>query len=528
MSEPSKETRKVVKDYKANVEFLKAQLATGTSFDSHAREYEFGGKKMCFVFIDGLIKDTVFLDITRTLSLLHRSELVPGTLDKLLETYISYLQTEAADDMDKVITGVLSGKVAVVVEGESSIIIVEARNYPARMPEEPDLERVVRGPRDGFTETVLFNTALIRRRIRDPKLRMAMVTIGRRSKTDVCLAYIEDIANPDLVSEIKKRIQDADIDGIPMAEKSLEELITKDNPWSPFPQVRYTERPDVAAVHLLEGHVLIMADTSPSIMIAPTTFWHHLQHAEEYRQAPLIGAYVRWVRTFAIFMSLFLVPMYMLISLEPSLLPKSLHWLGPAKVGKVPLILQFFTAEVGIDMVRIAAIHTPTPLATALGLIAAIMIGQVSISIGLFSPEVVMYMAFATVGTFATPSYEMGMALRIWRLVFLALVGLFRLPGLIVGFLFMFAFLVRSKSFGVPYMWPLLPFNWAALKAVFLRYPVTVQNSRPSFLKPGDATRQPPASRQPRESRPVGRTIPMPARKPWFKKSKEEDKEKEK
>lgn len=504
MVQASKEVRRVSRDFNENVEFLKAQLGADTSFDSHAREYEFGGKKMYFFFIDGLIKDTVYLDMTRTMATLDRRDLAQGTLRKLIETYLSYVQAEVAEDMDKVITGVLAGKVAVVVEGEESIIILQARNYPARSPEEPDLEKVVRGSRDGFTETIIFNTALIRRRIRDPKLRMAMVSTGRRSKSDICISYIEDVADPLLVKEIKERIQSVEIDGIPMAEKSIEELITKDNPWNPFPQVRYTERPDVAAAHLLEGHILIMVDTSPSIMIAPTTFFHHVQHAEEYRQAPVVGAYIRWVRFFAIVSSLVLLPAYLLVSLEPSLLPKALSFIGPAKVGKIPLVLQFLLAEVGLDMVRMAAIHTPSPLATALGLIAAFMIGDVAIRIGMFAPEVIMYLAFAAVGTFATPSYELGMALRLWRLLLVVLVAVFRLPGLIVGLLALFVFLAGTKSFGIPYLWPVIPFNWKALKAILVRYPVPVQNSRPGILKPIDSDRQP------------GGSIPIPSRKPHF------------
>lgn len=505
MVQASKEVRKVSRDFNENVEFLKAQLGADSSFDSHAREYEFAGKKMYFFFIDGLIKDTVYLDMTRTMSRLERGDLKLATLKKLIETYLSYLQAEVNEDMDKVITGVLSGKVAVVVEGEQSVIMLEARNYPARNPEEPDLERVVRGSRDGFTETIIYNTALIRRRIRDPKLRMTMVSAGRRSKSDICIAYIEDVANPKLVKEIKERIQNIKIDGIPMAEKSVEELITKDNPWNPFPQVRYTERPDVAASHLLEGHILIMVDTSPSIMIAPTTIFHHIQHAEESRQAPLVGTYIRWIRFFAIFSSLILLPAYLLITLEPHLLPPALSFLGPVKIGKVPIIAQFLIAEVGLDMLRLAAIHTPTPLATALGLIAAFMIGDVAIRIGLFAPEVIMYMAFAAVGTFATPSYELGMALRLWRLLFVVLVAVLGLPGLILGILLLFAFLATNKSFGVPYFWPLIPFNWNALKSILIRYPITSQNTRPGILLPIDKDRQP------------GGYIPVPSRKPTFR-----------
>jgi len=491
MVEANEKNIKVSKNFEENVAFLERELASNISFDSHSRPYKFGGKRMQFFFIDGLIDSNIFLLLTKTLALVEREDLVPMTMEKLLKTYLTHVQANFADTMDKVIPAVLAGLVAVVVEGEEKILLIEARKYPARGPEEPDLERVVRGSRDGFTETFVFNSALIRRRIRDPKLRVERLTAGKRSKSDVGIIYIEDVANAGLVDEIKGRIENISIDGLPMAEKSLEELITKGSKWNPFPQVRYTERPDVAASHLLEGHVIVMMDTSPSMMICPTTFFHHVQHAEEYRQAPMVGAYIRWVRFFAIMASLLILPAWLLVSLEPQLLPKSLEFIGPAKVGKVPLILQFIIAEIGLDMLRMAAIHTPSPLTTALGLIAAFMIGDVAINVGLFAPETIMYLALAAVGTFATPSYEMGMALRLWRLLLVILVSIARLPGLLIGLAGLFVVLATYKSFGVPYLWPLIPFNWKAMKAILVRYPVPIQNSRPSILKPVDPRRQP-------------------------------------
>lgn len=499
----------ITKKFEHNVQLLEQELAVGTNFDVISRPYEFGGKKLNFFFCDGLINSNIFLLITKTLAAVHREDLAIHSFDKLVETYMTHVQTSIETDLHKIIDSVLAGRVAVVVENEARVILIEARSYPARGPEEPDLERVVRGSRDGFVETIIHNTALIRRRIRDPKLRTEMLSSGTRSKSDICVCYIEGIANSGLVEEIKGRINNIKIDGLPMAEKSVEELIAKGSQWNPFPQVRYTERPDVAAAHLLEGHVLIIVDTSPSIMIAPTTFFHHVQHAEEYRQAPLVGAYIRWVRFFAIISSLVILPMWLLVALEPGLLPKSLQFIGPAKIGKIPLVGQFVLAELGLDMLRMAAIHTPSPLTTALGLIAAFMIGDVAIKIGLFAPETIMYLAFAAVGTFATPSYEMGMALRLWRLLLVILVGAFRLPGLIGGLAALFILLATYKSFGVPYLWPLIPFNWKAFKAILVRYPVPITNSRPSILKPADRSRQPKGHS----------TVLSPARKPLDKRT---------
>jgi stage V sporulation protein AF len=376
---------------------------------------------------------------------------------------------------------------------------MDARTYPSRQPEEPDLEKVVRGSRDGFVETLVDNTSLIRRRIRDPRLRMEAMQAGVRSKTDVVICYIKDVANPQLVENVRKNLQRIRIDGLPMAEKAVEELISPGSYWNPFPKVRYTERPDVAAVHLLEGHVLVLVDTSPSVMITPVTYWHHLQHAEEFRQNPTTGLYIRWLRFFGVAMSIFLLPLWLLAVLHPELLPPWLKFIGPQKTGHVPLFIQFVLAELSIDMVRMATIHTPTALASGISIVAALLLGQVAVQVGLFSAEVVMYVAVAMIGTFLTPSFELGWANRLVRLFLLVAVAAFGLPGFLAGTAAVVVYLVMTRSFGVPYLWPLIPFNWGGLKGVLLRTPVSMTNLRPSILKTREQIRQ---------------AVPEPARKP--------------
>lgn len=490
MAETMDPIHEISKKYSENIGILKEQLGIGTSYDVALREFEIGGKKAALIFIDGLINDFPFVEIMQNFTCLDREDIVPDTLHKLIDRYVTYVKVLPTDKLEDVITKVLSGFVVLIVDGMPEAILIEARKYPARGPEEPDIERVTRGSRDGFTETILWNTALIRRRLRDPKLRTEMLTAGTRSKTDICVVYIEDIANPDLVKTIKKRIKDIKIDGLPMAEKSVEEYLTMGS-WNPLPQVRYTERPDVAAIHLLEGHVLVIVDTSPSVIIAPATYFHHLQHAEEYRQNTTVGAYLRWVRFAGVAVSIFILPLWYLFATHPQLLPASLKYIGPAKMAKVPLIVQFVIAEVGLDMLRMSAIHTPTPLATALGLIAAFMLGDVAIKVGLFNPEVILYMAIAAVGTFATPSYELGMVNRLFRFGLLIMTGLLGLPGFLAGLAGIFLLMVFTKPFGIPYLWPLIPLNLRALKSVLLRSPVPLENTRPSVLKPQDRSRQP-------------------------------------
>jgi stage V sporulation protein AF len=480
--------KKVSTNFEENVSFLKETLGIGKSFDVIKKDAIYADKKMAFFFVDGFVKDDILLFIMRVLESLDSADLQDHTLEKLVKIYIPYVEVETTDDLIKAADMVLAGPTALVVDGMNKIILIDARTYPARNPEEPDIERVVRGSRDGFVETLVFNTALIRRRIRDRTLRMEYLQVGRRSKTDVVISYIEDIADPDMVEQLKNSLSKIDTDGIPMAEKTIEEYISGRH-WNPFPTVRYTERPDTAASHLYEGHVCIIVDGSPSVTITPATYWHHLQHAEEYRNKPLVGAYLRMVRYLAVWVSLFLLPLWYLFAIDPSLLPDKLSFIGPNENGQIPLFLQFLMVELGIDMLRMAAIHTPSSLATALGLVAALMIGQIAVEVGLLTNEVILYLSIVALGTFATPSYEMSLANRLVRILLLVLTAAFHTYGFVIGILLLLLLLINMKSFGVPYLWPFIPFNFRAFLGVLIRSPIPLKNRRPRILNPRDPDR---------------------------------------
>ena len=486
------------------MEYLNDVLGYGKSFDIILRRFNVAGKDIAMYFVNGFVKDEVMSLILRNLDELRRGEVTPNSLKKLFHEHVNHIQVEAVDSLEKVIDGVLSGPLAMLIDGEEQALVIDLRQYPSRAPQEPDLEKVVRGSRDGFVETLVQNCLLIRRRLRDPRLRNEVMQVGTRSKTDVVISYISDIANPDLVQKVKDNLQKVKIDGIPMAEKAVEELIEPGKYGNLFPKVRFTERPDVAAAHLLEGRILVMVDTSPSIIITPCTLWDHFQAAEEYRQGPPVGIYVRWVRYAGLAIALFLLPLWFLAAIQPELLPPALQFIGPNKPGKIPLIGQFVLAELAIDMIRLATIHTPSALATATGIIAALLVGDMAVTVGLFNSEVVMYTAIAAVATFLIPSYEMSWAVRIVRLFLLLITAAFRLPGLIVGALLVLVYLMRTRSLGVPYLWPLIPFNAKEMLAVLIRTPVAVRNIRPAIFHPLNKVRQ---------------ATPEPARKPDKKKT---------
>jgi stage V sporulation protein AF len=478
----------VTGQFEENINYLHRELGVEKSFDVIQLDLVYAGRKMAMFFIDGFAKDDILHYLMKLLSELEPEQLDPDPLFKLMKTHIPYVEVDTENNLDKVIDSVLSGPTALLVEGISEAIIIDARTYPVRGPEEPDLERVTRGARDGFVETIIFNTALTRRRVRDRTLRMEYMQIGRRSKTDICLSYIEDIADPDMVSQIKNSLKKIDTDGLPMGEKTIEEYLVGQH-WNPYPLVRYTERPDTAAVHLYEGHILVYTDGTPSVLITPTTFWHHLQHVEEYRQKPLVGAYLRLVRFLAVFLSIFALPIWYVAAVNPDILPQALEFVGPEEIGAIPLILQLFIIEIGLDILRMATIHIPSSLGTALGLVAAILIGQVAVEVGIFTNEVILYLSIAALGSFATPSYELSLANRLVRLVLLLLAAFFSWPGVMVGTVLWIVMLTRLKSFHIPYLWPFIPFSYRAFRDVLLRSPIPLKNRRPSILRPKDPDR---------------------------------------
>ncbi|MDO9535921.1 MAG: spore germination protein [Bacillota bacterium] len=477
-----------------NIEYSRTKLGIDVSFDVLIREFKVGRKKAAFIFIDGFTNSELMTLIMQTLMSAKQDDIVPNTFEKITSRFLPFGDVSSEDDLDMALDQVLAGPLAFFIDGEDKVILIDIREYPARQPEEPDIEKVTRGSRDGFVETLIFNVTLIRRRLRDPNLRVEAITIGSRSLTDVALVYIEDIVNPEILERIRGRLLKIDVDGLPMAEKSVEEFITEGF-WNPFPEVRYTERPDVTAVHLLEGHVCIIVDTSPSVMIAPVTYFHHIQHAEEFRHNPIVGMYIRWVRLLGLFISVLLIPIWLLLAEYQEMLPEVIQFIGPKDDFTVPLFLQFIIANIGLDLIRMASIHVPSPLATALGLVAALLIGDIAITVGLFVPEVLLYVGLVAIGIFSTPSWELSMANRLVHLFLLLVTGLFSIYGFVIGIIIVTVKLVLIRSFGVPYMWPLIPFNGSSLLNVLLRKPVPIKGFRPSFLRTEDTDTSPPGEK---------------------------------
>ena len=461
----------VEKNIDETQKILEDKLGFGKSFDVGQREIVVMERRIQLYYITGLVDSDLVVDLMTQLLLLNS---LPHPNDDVFQTIHNRLvhqQVTVTDKVNDICTSVLSGLVAIIVDKETQAFVVDVRSYPGRGPSEPDTEKTVRGSRDGYTENIIVNTALTRRRIRTGKLRNIILKVGDQSKTDVVLMYIEDIADQSMVDEVKHRIEQVKVDGLTMTDKELEEFITG-QVYNPYPLVRYTERPDVVAAHLYQGMIAIIVDTSPSVMIGPVTLFDHLTSVEEYRQTPAVGTFLRLIRYAGIIVSVFLMPTWLLFVLHPEYLPDFLNFIGPQEEGNIPIVLQVISGEIGMEFLRLASIHTPTAISSALGIVSAILIGQVAVDVGLFGPEILFYVAIGALGAFVTPSYELGLANKMFKLFIIVGTALLGLWGYIGTIVIGFIFLATMKSFGKPYLYPLIPFNFKALLKSVIRYPI--------------------------------------------------------
>jgi stage V sporulation protein AF len=471
-------------------QYMKENVGLGKSFDLGVRKLKILHKDVHFYYVNGLCDTSFIIEITEQLVEINDHEEDSSKLFDIVQNRLVHQSVNPIKSIDELVDEVLSGLMVVVVDGYDTGLVVDVRSYPGRIPMEPDTEKVIRGSRDGFVENIIINTAVTRRRIRDENLRFEIMRVSERGKTDIAIGYIDGIANSDLVDVIRQELQSIVIDGLPLADKTIEEFLLKQG-YNPYPLVRYTERADIAATHLLEGHVLIYVDTSPSVIITPTTIFHHMQHVEEYRQSPGVGTFVRWVRFLGILSSLFLLPLWFLFILEPHHLPERIAFIGPNELTNIPIVVQIFLADIGIEFLRMASIHTPTALSTAMGLVAAVLIGQIAIDVGLLVPEVILYIAVAAMGNFATPSYELSIANKLARLGLLIMVAIFHTPGLVIGITVYIILLTRIRSLNTPYLWPVIPFHPKAFLQILIRRAIPGSQIRPSIIHTPNRVRQP-------------------------------------
>ena len=472
-NENSKNEKKITGNLKEDMSYLNEKLQVDKNFDIVYRVIQIGGKEACFYFVDGFCKDELmqkllqyFLDI--------KAEEMPKDAHEMSKGFIPYVEVDLSDDYSRITHNLLSGVFVMLIDGYTQAILLDSRTYPARSVGEPDKDKVLRGSKDGFVETVIFNTALIRRRIRSTDLRVEMLNAGKTSNTDIAICYMDSRVDKKFLQQIKDRIAEIKVDALTMNQESLAECLYQSRWYNPFPKFKYSERPDTAAAQILEGNIVILVDNSPSAMIMPTSIFDVIEEADDYYFPPITGTYLRMTRFLIAILTYLMTPTFLLAMKYPEFIPESFQFIMIEDPINIPIIWQFLILELAIDGLRLAAVNTPNMLSTPLSVMAGIVLGEFAVKSGWFNSEIMLYMAFVAIANYTQANYELGYALKFMRIITLLLTSWFGLTGYIIGIIAdIFAILCNKTVSHQSYVYPLLPFNLRQLaKRLFrLRLP---------------------------------------------------------
>ncbi len=394
------------------------------------------------------------------------------------------------EQIPAILQAVMEGNSVVLIEGLNEAFLFGNRNVDKRSIDNPDTERVIRGPREGFIESLQSNLALLRYRLQTTDFRIKSMKVGRLTKTNVALCYIEGIADPRLVEEVKDRVAAIDIDNI--ADSGYLEQFIEDNHMSPFPQIQNTERPDKAVSAMLEGKVVLLSDGSPFALIAPAVFAQFFQTVEDYTERFIMGSLLRMLRVLALSFALFFPSFYVaIIAFNPELIPTDFAVaIASGRAGvPFPTIMEVLFMEIAMEVLREATVRLPQQVGGALSIVGVLIIGQAAVEAGFANPITVVVIALTTIGSFATPAYNAAIALRMLRFPLVILSGIFGLIGLMFGFILIMNHILSLKSFGIPYLTPIVPGNFQGMKDSLVRMPLWKMPKRPGQFHPRNQDR---------------------------------------
>lgn len=450
-------------------------------------------REAAVIFIDGMANSQVINDyILHSLTVESEQVDVKYEIDRWLEDRLLHVgETKSTEKMKDLVGAILAGDTVLFIDRCEKGFMLGTKGWDHRSVEEPNIEAVVRGSREGLTENIRTNSALIRRRLKDPDLRMLSYKLGDRTKTDVCVFYIKGIMDENTLKEVVNRIESINIDGV-LESGYIEEFI-EDSTWSPFPQVQGTERPDACAAHLLEGKAIIIVDGTPFALVVPAVFAQFYYSPEDYYSRFLIASLVRLVRVFSFIIALMLPALYIaFVSFHTEMIPSEFAIAIAAGRSTVPFpsLVEALLMELSVEILREASIRLPGPIGPTIGIVGALVIGEAAVSAGIVSPLMVIVVALTTIGSYANPSYTAAIAVRMLRFPLMGAAAVVGLYGVMLGLLIIILHLVKLKSFGVPYMSPLTPLKMSDTKDTLVRVPWKWMNKRPETFRPGDKERQ--------------------------------------
>lgn len=459
------------KNFESNKKLLKTSLRSDESFDIIERNIVLSSKPVVMFYIDGLVKDEI---MEKMMEFFYKNTTEEYLSDArtFASHCVPYVEVDVESDIDTIVKSVLSGIACIMADGFEQCIMLDMRTYPQRMTSEPQDDKVLRGSKDGFVETLIFNCALIRRRIRDTNFTTKALSAGKSSQTDIVVCYMDNKVDKKLLNRLVSKIKSLDVDSLSMNQQSLIEALYPKLWYNPFPKVKYTERPDVAAAVALKGNIVILVDNSPSALLLPTSIFDVLEEADDYYFPPVTGTYIRLARYLITTVSVLLTPVWLLALQNPDYVPRMFSFVVvPTDSLHIPIFWQLIIIEICIDGLRLAALNTPDTLSSSLGIIGAIAFSEFAVDAGWFSMESILYMAFVTLANYSQPSYELGYSLKFMRVLLLALTRLFNVWGFSAGVVLILVLLFTNKTLsGKSYMYPLYPLKPKALFKKIVRF----------------------------------------------------------
>lgn len=441
------------------------------NYDLVDRVFYIGGRPCHLYYVDGFINNDVLQKIMEYWQSLPGGCVDPiKDLQQFSDKLVPYGECYVLQDVDQAVRMMLSGPIAVFVQGLAGALLIDIRHYPTRGITEPENDKVLRGPRDGFCETVNFNTGMVRRRIRDTRLIFKAFSAGQTGKSDVVVGYMDGLADKKLVEEISRHIEKIDTRTMIINQQNLCELLLGKKSINPFPKAKSTERPDVVAHNLAEGRVVIFVDNFPGALILPTYLADFTQQADDFYFSPSVGWYIKTMRLLTGAVTLFVTPLWLCLAQYTGDIPRWLAFVRPEQMQGIPLLAQLLLMEFAIDGLRLASLNTPSPLASSMSIVGGLILGDFAVSAGIILPHTVFYMAFVSISTFSQPSLELGYAIKMFRMLFLVLAQLLGLWGVGAGTMFLLLVLIGTKTVsGHAYLYPFIPFDSKAAKKVFAR-----------------------------------------------------------
>lgn len=465
---------KLYKDIDKNYDLITSKLKLKKSFDLLKREILIGERKSYFFFVDGLIDDDFMEKIlSRCLSIKKEEINATKNTTNFINKFIAHIEVDKENEINKIISNILTGFVAILIDGFDEAIILDIHSYPHREIEEPTKEQSLKGSKDGFVETLTTNTALIRRRIHNENLIFESLNIGNKSKTKVVIGYLDGLAYPDEIKLIKDKLNSINVRSLTMGDQSLVETLTKSKWYNPFPKIKTTQRPDVASSHILEGKIVLIIDNSPNIIILPVSIFDFMQEVDYYYQPIITGNYLRFIRNFTLLYTLILTPLYLLLIEYLDMLPTWIQFIKPDTNYAVPLAIQFLLLEIAVDSLKLASLNTPGALGMSLSVVGALILGDFAVQTQWFIPDTILYMSIVALGGFAQSSVELGFAIKLCRILLLILTAIFDIWGFIIGLILILLLISTNKTItGKSYIYPIYPFNKNALIYLLFRMPI--------------------------------------------------------